>query len=187
MSNGISQIIRERRTIKTFTDEKITKETLLNLLNDAVWAPYHSKKEPWRFIIYVNEGRKKFSDAVLLTYTQDELERFGERVTKAYCEETPAHVVVVIGEEADALRREEALLAAATLIQNLQLLAWEQRIGFVWKTNEYNREDAFKEAVGILPEEKIVGTLHVGYFSEDKIPKARPREAAENLITWYED
>ncbi|WP_341280784.1 nitroreductase [Paenibacillus sp. FSL H8-0537] len=186
MSHSIERVIRERRTIKSFTDQPLSKQTLLDLLNAAVWAPYHSSEEPWRFIIFMNEDRRQFADAVLATYTEDELARFGEGVMKEYCLETPVHLLVVIKQDKSEIRREEALLAAATLIQNLQLLAWEQRIGFVWKTNEYNREADFHRSVGIQTDEKLVGTLHMGYINEDKIPKARRRKSAEDLITWHE-
>ncbi|NQX46606.1 nitroreductase [Paenibacillus tritici] len=186
MENGIERIIRERRTIKSFTDRPIEKQDLLNLLNAAVWAPFHSKEEPWRFIIFREKGRKVFSDAVLSTYTPAELERFGEGAAKEYCDKTPVHLLVVVREERDPWKMKEAMLAAAAFIQNLQLLAWEQGIGFVWKTSEYNRENVFTSQVGISPEECLIGTLHVGYINKDHVPKPRPRKPAEELVTWVE-
>lgn len=186
MSHSIEGVIRERRTIKNFTDQQVTKQTLLELLDAAVWAPYHSNEEPWRFIIFMNDDRRQFADAVLATYTEDELVRFGEGVMKEYCSDTPVHLLIVIKQDISEWKREEALLAAATLIQNLQLLAWEKKIGFVWKTNEYNRETDFQRSIGIHSEERLVGTLHLGYINEDRIPKARKRKPAADLITWHD-
>lgn len=38
------QTIRGRRTIQEFNGVPIARNTLLGLLNNAVWAPFHSKK-----------------------------------------------------------------------------------------------------------------------------------------------
>ena len=73
-------------------------------------------RSPGGFIIFMNEDRRQFADAVLATYTEDELARFGEGVMKEYCLETPVHPLVVIKQDKSEVRREEALLAAATLI-----------------------------------------------------------------------
>ncbi|WP_138754624.1 nitroreductase family protein [Paenibacillus sinopodophylli] len=185
MHNGIERTIRDRRTIRSFADKEVTEDMLLRLLNAAVWAPFHSRVEPWRFIVFMKDGRKAFADAVLSTYTKEELERYGAGARYEYEQETPVHIVIVVPEDEHPGKMEDALLAAASLIQNMQLLAWEWEMGFVWKTHEYNREDAFKERTGIMPNEKIVGTLHLGYIKAEKIPKAKPRKPAEQLVTWH--
>ena len=66
----MEKVIRERRTIRQFNGKPLAKETIMHLLEAAVWAPVHSRKEPWRFILFVEEGRKQFSDAVLYTFSQ---------------------------------------------------------------------------------------------------------------------
>jgi nitroreductase len=70
------------------------------------------------------------------------------------------------------------------MIQSFQLLAWERQIGVVWKTNEYNRDPRFYEAVGIKPEEWIVATLYLGRF--DKIPRSMRRTPVEQLLTFID-
>lgn len=180
----VERVIRERRTVRSFSKRPISQDKLLGLLEAAVWAPYHSKQEPWRFIIFMDEGRKVFCDAVLSTYTSEELKQFGQGTTRDYCEDTPVHVCVVVRQGKDPWRNEEAILAAAALIQNLQLLAWEERIGLVWKTNEYNRERAFATQIGLNSDERLVGTLHLGYLPDDAVSRPVTRKPADQLITW---
>ncbi|MNI24245.1 putative NAD(P)H nitroreductase YdjA [compost metagenome] len=183
---GIASTVRERRTINDFDGRHISKEVLVQLLNDAVWAPFHSRTEPWRFILFLGEGRKQFSDAVLLTYSKEKREQFADKVSDTYCRVVPVHLLVLIREEPRPKEWEEAFSAASALIQNLQLLAWEQKIGVVWKTNEYNWSPEFREAAGVKPGEKVVGTLHMGYFEPKKVRRAKVRTPAEELITWVE-
>ncbi|WP_413404202.1 nitroreductase [Paenibacillus amylolyticus] len=183
-SNSVERVIRERRTVRSFSNRPVSEDKLLELLEAAVWAPYHSKQEPWRFIVFMNEGRKMFSNAVLSTYTPQELEQFGQSAAKDYCEDTPVHVCVVVRQGTDRWKNEEALLATAGLIQNLQLLAWEERIGLVWKTNEYNREDTFAARIGLNSGERLVGTLHLGYLRDDAVSRPVSRKPAEQIITW---
>ncbi|GGI44515.1 nitroreductase [Paenibacillus marchantiophytorum] len=186
VNEGIAATIRERRTINQFTGEVIPKEVMLALLDDAVWAPFHSRNEPWRFIMYLGAGRKQFSDAVLLTYPKDKLEKLGPQVEDAYCKQVPVTLLVLIEEEPRPKEWEEAFSAASALIQNLQLLAWERGIGVVWKTNEYNWSPEFREAAGVKPGEKVVGTLHLGYFDPVKVRKAKQRKSAAELTTLFE-
>ncbi|MCH1638945.1 nitroreductase family protein [Paenibacillus timonensis] len=185
MSDELSRVIRERRTVRRYSQKEITDELILELLDDAVWAPYHSAREPWRFILFKEEGRRTFARAVLQTYTREELEQYGESAERDYCDNAVAHLIVVAKEEPRPREAEEALLACAALIQNFQLLAWSRGIGVVWKTNEYNWDPRFRKVVGVRPGEKVVGTLHMGYYPLDKLPKPRPRRRAEHLISWH--
>ncbi len=180
----IDRLIRERRTIRLFNGKPLLKETIVGLLEAAVWAPVHSRKEPWRFILFMDEGRRQFADAVLHTFSKEERERWERKLLIDYCELMQAHLLVVI--EADPRQREweDAVGAGAALIQNLQLLAWEQDIGVVWKTNAYNFDPDFCRLTGVKPGERIIGTLHLGYFDQDKLPKPRPRTPVSELLTF---
>ncbi|MFC3767702.1 nitroreductase [Paenibacillus sp. GCM10012303] len=176
----IAKIIKERRTIRLFKDDPVPDELLLELLNVAIWAPNHENRQPWRFLLYKGEGRAALADAMLQTYSGEDRERYGKR-KRDYFLEVPAHLVVVLKEDTRQKQWDEDYAAACALIQNFQLAAWEQGVGVVWKTNRYNYETNFREAIGILPEEKIVGILHIGYPAI--IPAAQKRTPAENLLT----
>ncbi|WP_434751967.1 hypothetical protein [Paenibacillus amylolyticus] len=65
-----------------------------------------------------------------------------------------------------------------------KLLAWEERIGLVWKTNEYNRDEDFARLIGLSSDERLAGTLHLGYLPDDAISRSVSRKPAQQLITW---
>ncbi len=187
MVDQLARVIRERRTIRKFAGQRIPDEVIHQLLNDAAWAPYHSAKEPWRFILFSDKGREAFANAVLTTYTEQELEKYGESARQDYCDNAALHLIVIVKAASSQREAEDALLACAAFIQNLQLLAWNQGIGIVWKTDEYNEDLRFQSAIGVHPGEKIAGTLHMGYYLPDQLPKARPRRRAEQITVWHKE
>ncbi|MDF2725821.1 MAG: nitroreductase [Paenibacillus sp.] len=182
-TRGIRQTIVERRTIRNFNGKPHSKEAVLELLDAAVWAPYHSAKEPWRFILFMEDGRSKFADAVRITQSKEMLEKWSEWIDNQYCSLMQAHLVVVIKADPRQREWEEALLAGAAFIQNLQLLAWDRQIGVVWKTHDYNWDPKFHRAIGVKTDERVAGTLHLGYF--DKVPRAKARTPVTKLLTYW--
>lgn len=182
LPNTVSQLIKERRTVRVFKEDAVSVETLTELLDVAVWAPNHNLREPWRFIVYEGEGRKIFADAVLSTFSPEELAKYGEHRMKEYMH-TPLHLLVVLKEDPRQKQWDEDFSAVCCLIQNLQLAAWEQGIGMVWKSNPYMYNPKFRDesGVGVQPGEKIVAVLHIGY--PRVIPHAAPRTPARELLT----
>lgn len=60
---GIAKTIRERRSIKNhYKNDPVPGELVVELLNDAVWAPNHGLREPWKFIFVSTEQKQIFID-----------------------------------------------------------------------------------------------------------------------------
>ena len=55
---SIANVIKERRSVRTFTDKAVEKDLLIELLNDATWAPNHKHREPWNCKLYIGEGAR---------------------------------------------------------------------------------------------------------------------------------
>lgn len=183
LEGTIAQLIQERRTVRTFKSEAVSTELLLKLLNVAIWAPNHRNRQPWRFILFTGEGRTRFANAMVQSYSAEDKEKYGQK-KKEYLEAVPAHLIVVLKEDPRPKEWEEDYAAVCSLIQNFQLAAWEQGLGVVWKTNHYGYDPGFRDAIEVKPGEKIAGVLHIGY--PEFIPQAQPRTPAEQLITIIE-
>ena len=177
----MSKLIRERRTIRKFKEECISTETLSDLLEVASWAPNHKLREPWRFIIYNGQGTKELADIIADAASKGGKMKKSPEEMKNYFLSIPAHILVVMPEDANPFIREEDYAATCALIQNFQLAAWERGVGVFWKTDSYLTLPAFREGVGVKPGEKIAAILHVGYT--DMTPNARPRTPISEKIT----
>ncbi|MDE8564963.1 nitroreductase [Anoxybacillus rupiensis] len=176
----VAHTIKERRSIKEFKEDPIPKEVICELLNTAVWAPNHGLREPWRFILFVNEGKEKLIDAI----AQESNNGKNIDLLREKLQPIPAHLLVVMQEDPRQKQWEEDLAATSALIQNFQLAAWEKGIGVIWKTGAYIYSPSFRKKVGVEPGEKIVGLLHIGYPAS--IPQARLRTKAEEKLTVIE-
>ncbi len=127
-------------------------QTILELLNEAVWAPNDGMREPWRFIYVSGSPGGETSLPFLL---------------------------VVAKEEADPHKQNEDYAAGCCLVQNFQLLAqskpWQvRRLSPEWI---YDKERC--RLFGIRPLERIVAVLELG--GEKKPSKLQSPPPALNI------
>ncbi|EMG29337.1 nitroreductase [Listeria fleischmannii 1991] len=172
---SIAEIIQSRRSIKKATEEPISKETVLHLIEIASFAPFHSKVEPWEvYMMSTGAQKEKYVEAVVKANCekQEEEQKIRES-TMAKIGTAPITLIItskIVGNEKKDF---EAIAATSAFIQNLQLLGWEENIGMIWRTNKYIFSPLFCEALGIPSDEKIIGTLHLTRFTEVKEAKTR--------------
>ncbi|MDQ0215928.1 nitroreductase [Oikeobacillus pervagus] len=181
---SIKETIRSRRSIKQFNGEPVSEKEVLSVLEDAVWAPNHGVREPWRFVVAADDGKARLLD-ILKEQTigpkwkdmqQDEVAKAMQKFTNV-----GAFVFVIVPEDARQKERLEDFAAASALIQNAQLLAWEMGIGTCWKTPVFLDHPKFREALHVHRGERIVGMLQFGHF--DIVPKGKERTPIEEKIT----
>ena len=182
----VRDAIIQRRSIKLFNGQPVERDILLSILDDAVWAPNHQLRQPWRFIVACGKELedlysvlKEFAIPKWKELSQEDLEKQMNKFT------TPGgYVFVVVPEDARQKERLEDYAAASMLVQNIQLLAWDRGIGSCWKTPGYLDNPLFREALGVQSGERIISMLQVGYF--DEMPKPRDRKGVEDLVTIFE-
>lgn len=175
----IADVIRERTSIKTgYLEKEVSRELVLSLLKDAVWAPTHGVREPWRFIFVSGERKEDFIQAVLKCHEPAKHENMRKKF-----DEVPAFLAVLMNEDPRPKVWDEDFAATSCMLQNLQLLAWEQDLGMVWKTPNHINDPKFRTELGAKPGEKIVGVLHIGYFDK-KAAAAKVRKRTDPAEKW---
>lgn len=178
----IDEIIKGRRSIKKFKHDAIEIDELIEILEVAKWAPNHKMTEPWRFLLYANEGKDSFINAYLKTQMGSDGTVPAKAEKKAaYFKQIPLHLIVVMPEDPRQKTWDEDYGAVSAMIQNIQLAAWARGIGMIWRTNDWIYNPVFREALGVEPGEKIVATLMIGYA--DFIPEAKGRTSIVDKLT----
>ncbi len=184
-SLSIKEAIVGRRSIKKFNGQPVEREDLMQIIDDAVWAPNHKNREPWRMVVACGEELKELQQLLRDTAIPKWQELSAETLEKQMQKFTTpgAYVFVIVPEDVRQKIRLEDYAAASTMIQNIQLLAWDLGIGSCWKTPEFLDAPAFREAIGAKPGERIISMLQLGYF--DELPKAKERKKSDELVTIF--
>lgn len=181
----LSNIIKERRSIKRFEDREVSPALIAELLDIAVWAPNHRLTEPWRFLLFHGDGKERLANIVRQMKEKKEADPAkkaieGEKIYNKLMS-NPIFVMVVMKEDPNLVTREEDFAATSCLIQNFSLLAWEQGIGMTWHSYGWLQDEMVREAIGIKPGERAIANLHIGYPA--MLPKERERKTMAELLT----
>ena len=175
----LARIIRERRSIKKgYNNKKVTEEKVLEILEEAIWAPTHGLRQPWRFLFVDKDQLPGFARKIASTYPEERQEN-----REDYLNEPNAILVVIMNEPEIQKQWEDNYGATASLIQNFSLLAWEDKLGVVWKTNPHIYDPKVKELLHVEENEKIIGFVHLGYFDEQPATNERI-SAKDKFITF---
>lgn len=184
---SVREAIVTRRSIKNFNGQPIEPEIIPEIIEDAVWAPNHGNRNPWRLIVAADEQYtqllevlKEFGVANWKQLSDEDLEKQMKKFSTA-----SAAVFVIVPEDVRQKERLEDYAAASILMQNMQLLAWDRGIGTCWKTPPFIDNPKFRERLNVQAGERIIGMLQFGYF--DMLPKATPRKTNEEIITYFGD
>lgn len=167
--SALARVIRDRRSIKgNYTNETVTEETVLGLLEDSVWAPTHGMRQPWRFIFASADELPAFAKKIASTYPVEIQSNREEYLN------SPNAILVVVMDAPEMQKQwDENFGATASMIHNFSLLAWEQNLGVCWKTNPHIYSDQVKNILGVGEKEKIVGFIHLGYFKPTEEKRER--------------
>jgi nitroreductase len=185
----ISTLIRARRACfpKFYIDKAITQDILLEILENARWAPSHKRTEPWRFTIFHSpEARQKLSDFIAEDYktntpselyTDAKMKDLAERPKVSGC----AIAICMQRDPKGSVPEWEEYAAVAMAVQNIWLSCTAFGIGSYWSTPGFiTRIGTFLK----LPEgQKCVGLFYMGYY-EVGLQLPAQREPLESKLTW---
>ncbi len=199
---NLSEIIRERRSIRRYQDKDIPREVLNELLEDALWAPSGTNRQNWHIYVVKGEKKEKLYNSMaqagrILKPKLDGL--LPEKVVESTMNffkslgGAPVLLMIYMPKHTYDLTKEMSLserykmeydryvnsLSAAALIQNILLLAKEKGLGACWLTGPKYSEETINEVMGITDQE-LVSVVTIGYPDQD--PRAPKRK--DGKIAW---
>jgi nitroreductase len=158
----VDEAIRSRRTHKAYGAEPVDDETLAELFELARWAPNHHLTNPWRFRVLGPKTLARLKEAA-------DADKPG---SGAKLDRAPTLVVVSAILAGDEVENEEDLLAAGCAAYALLLAAHARGLANYWRTPAVLRTDAGRAALGLGPDERAIGLIHLG-------PKRQEQPAPE--------
>jgi len=198
------QVINDRRSIRNYTDERVSDEDLDLILESARQAPSGENAQPWRFIVVRDEKNKKFLSDLCRRGSgrrftgeflskqmharfeglKDEAKR--EAVFKkltsgdvsAFVNESDV-IIVVLGKK----EVWDTPFDVSAAIENMLLAVTALGLGACWLVAhciDVRDERVLNEYFGITDDYKTVSIISIGHPA--RIPKARPRLPLHELV-----
>lgn len=158
-------------------------ETLLTI---ASRVPDHGKLTPWRFILFEGEARLTVGEAIARTFqakrpdaTADQVEFERKRLARAPL------VIAVVSRAGPHVKipEWEQIMSAGAAATSLVLAAHAMGYAASWLTEWYAYDRAVLDAIGLAPNERIAGFVHIG--RQDKPVEDRPRPPLTDIVTRF--
>ena len=185
----ITELIKSRRTIypEQFSDRKVHKEQIDLILNNAQWAPTHGNTQPWRFKVFMEEGRQVLSDFLAETYLKLTPPEAQNDLKLAKMMKRPMQASAVIAvcmerQPTEKILEIEEIEAVACSIQNMHLTCTAYGLGGFWATPKLIYSQEMNEFLKIGAKDKCLGLFYIGYPAIDW-PEAH-RKPLEYTTEW---
>ena len=182
----VLEAIRDRRSIKKFSERPVTREEIEELLEAAALAPNHRLTNPWRFYVLGPEARYQYGLALGARKAKKiddpaAAQTMRESVANEH-RALPGMIAFAVVETDNPEQREEDYAATLMAIQNFSLAAMELGLGTHIKTGAIMNDPTARAAARVNDNERIVAVVNVGVPLE--VPNQKSRKPAPEVTTW---
>ncbi|HVH75374.1 MAG TPA: nitroreductase [Stellaceae bacterium] len=162
-----------------------TPAQLDKILEAAAAAPDHGRMKPWRFIVVEGEARGRLGEVMAQSLKRREPEspegRLDAERRKALRSPTIVVVAATIKKNPNVPEVEQ-IVAAGAAAQNLLLAAHGMGLGGFWRTGAVAYDEEAKRAMGLGPDDRVVGIMYLG--SVAMAGKPRETDLAAVVTRW---
>jgi nitroreductase len=181
------EAIKTRRTIGK-SEGDVPRETILELIEAATWAPNHKMTQPWRFTVLTGSARAElgrvWAESAGASVPADQRDAFIAGEAKKPLR-SPVVVVVSLRTDPNPIMAEEDMTATAAAVQNLLLAAHAKGLAAGWKSGNICYSLEVKQFLGLDPTDRIIALVYLGATAAEE-PKLKPRDVL-SVIAWMGD
>ena len=187
MSDALN-LLRTRRSVKAIElgGPAPSAAEIDTLLSIASRVPDHGKLTPWRFIVFEGEARHAIGEKIAAIFQADHPEATADQI--AFERRRLARAPLVIGVVSRAaphvkIPEWEQVLSAGAAAMSLVFAAYALGFAANWITEWYAYDRRVLDALGLQPNERIAGFVHIG--KPARPPEDRPRPPLTEIVTRY--
>jgi nitroreductase len=149
---------------------------LAEIFRSAVTAPDHGRLRPWRFVVIREEARERFGEVMASALKSRRPDTSPEMLERERAKPTRAPLIVVVAAhfQVGKIPEIEQALAVGAAAQNIMLAAHALGFGAMWRTGDVAYDASVKTALGLDPNDAIVGLIYLGTPAGDPPPADRP-------------
>jgi len=188
----IDHLIQHRRSVKPdqYSGTPVDESIILQMLENARWAPTHGMTEPWRFTVFTGNGLRRFAEFTAKLYKSvTPADRFLEhKYTKLLSNPLKASHLILIGmkrQQNGKIPEVEEICAVACAVQNMQLTAKAHGAVSYWSTGGVTYDPQMKKVLGLEETDLCLGMLYIGNYNGAEL--VSPRAPAEDKTVWVKD
>lgn len=191
----VNKIIRNRRSqfVAQFKeDDPVDDRIILEMLENANWAPTHKLTEPWRFVVFSGEGLQRLAEfqSSLYKVRSEKTGKYSE-ATYTKFKENPlkASHIIAIGMKRDLranLPEMEEVAAVAMAVQNMYLTASAHGLAAYWGTGRPTFWPEAKSFFGLEEEDMLMGFFYVAKPASDRWPEGKRKPISEK-VAWVRE
>lgn len=187
MTNPVLDLLLQRRSVKLLAEPGPSPEQLETILTAAVRVPDHKGLAPWRFVVFEGAARERFGAVLADVLAREDkeppspvrLDTERQRLMGA-----PVTVAVISRvKDVPGAPEWEQVLSSGAACQNLVIAANALGFGVNWVTRWFAYSPGVRAHLGLAPEERIAGFIHIGTARERQPDRKRP--ALGDVVTRY--
>ncbi|WP_026595771.1 nitroreductase family protein [Methyloferula stellata] len=186
--NETLELLASRRSAPaaSLSEPGPSPEELESLLKIASRVPDHGKLVPWRYILFEGAARHRAGQIIADTYAKahpeaDEAKLDIERKRLALA---PLVIAVVCrAGPHEKIPEWEQVMTCGAVCMNLTIAANAQGFATVWLSEWYAYDPAVLALLGLEPNEKIAGFIHIGKPPGPR--DDRPRPVIADIVTRF--
>jgi nitroreductase len=178
------EAITTRRTIGKSAGE-VSRETIVELIDAAVWAPNHKMTQPWRYTVVTGHARAElgrvWAESAAAGVPADQRDAFVAGEAKKPLR-APVLIIASLRTDADPIVADEDFAATAAGVQNLLLAAHAKGLAAGWKSGKICYNADVKRFLGLDETDRIIAIVYLGAVANEE-PPVKPRDV-ERAIRW---
>ena len=182
------QLLKTRRSVKPMelTGPPPSAAEIETLLTIASRVPDHGKLAPWRFILFEGDARAAAGAIIADVFRAGRGDATAEQIDfeRGRLSRAPL-VIAVVSRAAPHVKipEWEQQLSAGAAAMNLVLAAHAMGYAASWITEWYAYDRAVLDRLGLGPQERMAGFVHIGRPA--KPPEDRERPPLDAIVTRF--
>ncbi len=179
-----TDLVRFRRSCRSFETTAVSDEQLTAILDAGQWAPSPLNLQPWEFVVVTEPEMKKRIRQAGEAARQQVIDGGGpgwvKKYSVAFLEQAPVLIAVISNPRKGGLggffgQSQGAMQAACACVQNVMLAASNLGLGSLWFT--FFDPDPVRAILGVPADKDVVAIVPIGWpqQSPDVTPRKAPR------------
>jgi nitroreductase len=182
------ELLKTRRSVKPrdMTAPGPSPAELETILTIGARVPDHGKLAPWRFIVFEGDARMRAGEIIARVFSGKHPEASPAEIEIEKRRLTDAPLVIGVVSftrphpKVPALEQE---LSAGACAMNMVIAATALGYGVCWLTGWFAFDRDVLDGLGLKPDEKLAGFIHIG--TSTKRSEDRPRPALTDIVTRF--